>query len=184
MLNFCNVLSLTITLSNVFSTKQRYFVLSESTTCFCVLRIFTRAVPSAWGPLAVGLKASIPIYSIEAVESVAAPAAKGKELTIKFHPRVSKDSLKASSARPSSREVDDGDNASDAGSEFSDSMFATGGTKTTTLLAEDAEVRATDVLVVYSFPTLTTSLFLFVSMHTDAVALGHHAQSSSRHFNG
>jgi len=90
----------------------------------------------------VGLKASIPIHTIEAVESVAAPSAKGKEFTIKFHPRVSKESFKASSSMTSSsRGGADGDNASDAGSEFSDSMFATEGTKTTTLLAEDAEVR-------------------------------------------
>lgn len=89
----------------------------------------------------MGLKASIPIHTIEAVESVAAPSAKGKEFTIKFHPRVSKESLRASSSMTtSSRGGIDGDNASDAGSEFSDSMFATEGTKTTTLLAEDAEV--------------------------------------------
>lgn len=109
-------------------------MLSESTSDFCVLRIFARAVAAGWGPVAVGLKASIPIHSIEAVESVAAPAAKGKEFTIKFSPRANKQSLSAGAGR-------DSDAGSDAGSEFSDSMFATGGTKITTLLAEDAQVR-------------------------------------------
>lgn len=122
---------------------QRYFVLSESTTCFCVLRIFSHAVTAAWGPVAVGLKASIPIFSIEAVETVPAPAAKGKEFTIKFCPRVSKQSLGVSSSRNAASGGSEGGDGegSDAGSEFSDTMFGTGGTKVTTLLAEDAEVR-------------------------------------------
>ena len=90
----------------------------------------------------MGLKASIPIHSIEAVESVATPAAKGKEFTIKFHPRVSKESLLASSKESAASRGADGDSASDTGSEFSDSMFAMGGTKLTTLLAEDAERTA------------------------------------------
>ena len=116
--------------------------MSESTTHFCVLRIFTRAVAAGWGPVAVGLKASIPIHSIEAVESTAAPAAKGKEFTIKFYPRVSKQSLSAGAER-------DSDAGSDAGSEFSDSMFATGGTKLTTLLAEDAQVSILDRIMCF-----------------------------------
>jgi hypothetical protein len=56
---------------------QRYFVLAESATCFCVLRIFSRAVATAWGSVAVGLRASIPIHAIESVDTVSNPAAKG-----------------------------------------------------------------------------------------------------------
>jgi hypothetical protein len=59
--------------------SQRYFVLAESTTCFCVLRIFSRAVVTAWGTAPVGLHASIPIYSMESVEALSLPAAKGTQ---------------------------------------------------------------------------------------------------------
>lgn len=61
-----------------FYLEKRYFVLAESSTCFCILRIFSRAVNTAWGTVAVGLHTSIPIYSIEAVDTISTPAAKGK----------------------------------------------------------------------------------------------------------
>jgi hypothetical protein len=60
------------------SLQQRYFVLSESTTCFCVLRIFSKAVVTAYGLVPVGLRSSVPIRSVEAVETVPTVAAKGK----------------------------------------------------------------------------------------------------------
>ena len=58
---------------------QRYFVLSESSTCFCVLRIYTKCVTTAWGPVPIGLRTSIPIFAIEAVAAVPTVASKGTE---------------------------------------------------------------------------------------------------------
>lgn len=50
---------------------------SESATSFAVLRVYSRAVVTAWGPVALDLRASIPIEAIEAVETVTTPSAKG-----------------------------------------------------------------------------------------------------------
>ena len=73
------MITLIVFASTLHSTllAQRYFVLSESSTCFCVLRIYSRAVQTAWGAVPLGLRASIPIHSIEAVETVPSLAAKG-----------------------------------------------------------------------------------------------------------
>ena len=59
-------------------SAQRYAVLSESATQFCVLRIYSRAAPSAWGLLPVGLKASVPLSAVEAVEALGGTAVKGE----------------------------------------------------------------------------------------------------------
>ena len=64
--------------------QQRYFVLSESATQFCVLRIFGKAVPSKWGPLPLELKRAIPIHLIERVDTSTAKGSKGREFLIKW----------------------------------------------------------------------------------------------------
>lgn len=56
---------------------QRYFVLSESSIDFCVLKIFYKVVDSAWGPIPLKLKGSIPISAIQSVSSVSAKIKKG-----------------------------------------------------------------------------------------------------------
>ena len=47
--------------------QRRYFVLSESSTEFCVLRIYYKAVESSWGTLPLKLKAAIPLSAIQMV---------------------------------------------------------------------------------------------------------------------
>ena len=47
--------------------QRRYFVLSESATEFCVLRIYYKAVDSSWGTLPLKLKAAIPLSAIHMV---------------------------------------------------------------------------------------------------------------------
>ncbi len=63
-----------------YVTTQRYFVLSESSSYFCVLRIYAKAVTTQWGVVATGLRSSIPIASVENVMTVAHKASQG-ELT-------------------------------------------------------------------------------------------------------
>mmetsp|Transcript_21229 Transcript_21229/g.35978 ORF Transcript_21229/g.35978 Transcript_21229/m.35978 type:complete len:218 (+) Transcript_21229:3-656(+) len=67
--------------------QKRYFVLAESTTCFCVLRVFGKVVETAWGTVPLGLKASVPIHAMESIQSSNAVASHGREFVIKFCPR-------------------------------------------------------------------------------------------------
>ena len=64
---------------------QRYFVLSESTTEFCVLRIFYKAVGSSWGTVPLKLKASIPISAVQTVTFNANRVKKGKQFKVVFN---------------------------------------------------------------------------------------------------
>ena len=47
-----------------------------------MLRIYSHSVTTAWGSVAVDLRATIPIHSIEAIDSVSTPAAKGSQFCI------------------------------------------------------------------------------------------------------
>lgn len=49
---------------------QRYFVLSESSTEYCVLRIYYKVVESSWGTIPLKKKASVPISDMKAVSAV------------------------------------------------------------------------------------------------------------------
>lgn len=69
------------------SNEQRYLVLSESEDCFCVLRVYSRAVRTAWGMAPLDLRLSIPIWAIESVQLVTSIASKG-ELVVNGSPLV------------------------------------------------------------------------------------------------
>jgi hypothetical protein len=64
--------------------QKRYFVLSESSTHFCVLRIYNKAVLTKWGFAPLQLKTSIPLACIEQIDSLTAKGSSGKEFVIKF----------------------------------------------------------------------------------------------------
>jgi hypothetical protein len=61
----------------MFLILQRYFVLSESATAFCILRIYYKNIESSWGTIPLKLKAEIPIASIISVAAVGSKINKG-----------------------------------------------------------------------------------------------------------
>ena len=65
--------------------QRRYFVLSESATEFCTLRIFYKAVETTYGTVPHKLKASIPISAIQAVKFNASKIRKGKQFKVVFN---------------------------------------------------------------------------------------------------
>jgi len=120
--------------------QKRYFVLAESSTHYCVMRIFGRAVETLWGHAPLNCKTSIPICDIERVDTVAAKSSKGREFTIKYNPQlksVTSSSPTAASRPPSWRRG----NSSPNGSVNSDETAAAGNVKVTTLQAEDPQTR-------------------------------------------
>lgn len=52
--------------------QRRYFVLAESRTHFCVLKIYQRAIPAAWGDAPIQLKSTIPVVAINAIRTATA----------------------------------------------------------------------------------------------------------------
>lgn len=52
-------------------------MLSESSSEFCVLRIYYKVVESCWGPVPLKKKSSIPIAAVKSVSSVSAKIQKG-----------------------------------------------------------------------------------------------------------
>lgn len=66
-------------------------MLSESEECFCVLRVYSRAVRTAWGMAPLDLRLSIPIWAIESVQLVTSIASKG--LLVDWSLRSSSDAL-------------------------------------------------------------------------------------------
>lgn len=50
---------------------KRYFVLAESHTNFCQLRVFTKAVEASWGTVPLDLRTTIPITAIESIDVIA-----------------------------------------------------------------------------------------------------------------
>jgi hypothetical protein len=65
--------------------QRRYFVLSESATEFCTLRIFYKAVETTYGTVPFKLKASIPISAIQTVRFNASKIRKGKQFKVVFN---------------------------------------------------------------------------------------------------
>ena len=119
--------------------QQRYFVLSESATQFCVLRIFGKAVVSKWGLLPLEQKRTIPIQLIEKVDTSTAKGSKGREFSIKWQtsPPVGNGSRPPSLTRKS---------FSFTGVQRNSASFSSVGAddsseKTTHLQAQDAETR-------------------------------------------
>jgi hypothetical protein len=120
--------------------QQRYFVLSESTTQFCVLRIFGKAVVSKWGLLPLEQKRTIPIQLIERVDTSTAKGSKGREFSIKWQispPVISSGSRPPSLTRKSFSFTGVQRNSASFSSIGADD--STG--KTTHLQAQDAETR-------------------------------------------
>jgi len=125
-------------------------VLAESTTCFCVLRLFGKAVHTAWGVVPLQLKTSVPLFQVEAVEAVNARSGKGREFVIKFVPRTTngtKPNLASSISSAASLHTDGGGvglgtggsvGASETGSVTSE---VGAGSAQMTLQAADAETR-------------------------------------------
>lgn len=66
-------------------------MLSESEECFCVLRVYSRAVRTAWGMAPLDLRLSIPIWAIDSVQLVTSIASKG--LLVDWSLRSSSDEL-------------------------------------------------------------------------------------------
>ena len=64
------------------STRQRYYVLAECDSDFCVLRLYTRAIVSAWGVLPLGFKQSIPIGAMDEIQTVSKANANGSLLNL------------------------------------------------------------------------------------------------------
>lgn len=62
---------------------QRYFVLSESTTAFCVLRIYYKNIESSWGTIPLNLKSEIPVSSVVSVAAVGSKIKKGIQFFLK-----------------------------------------------------------------------------------------------------
>lgn len=60
-------------------------VLSESSTQFCVLRIYSKVSVTSWGTVPLKLNTSVPILLIEAV--LTPPAKEGKEFILKLVPK-------------------------------------------------------------------------------------------------
>lgn len=58
--------------------QKKYFILRESTECFCELLIYAGAVESTWGNVPIRLKSAIPIFDIASVETVGSKGAQGK----------------------------------------------------------------------------------------------------------
>lgn len=59
--------------------SQRYFVLSESSTDFCVLKIYYKSIESSWGTIPLKLKAAIPIAAIVSVTTVGSKIKRGRK---------------------------------------------------------------------------------------------------------
>jgi hypothetical protein len=64
--------------------QRRWFVLAESRTEFCVLRIYSSCMKTAWGEVGIRLKAAIPVVALERIESRTArdPTASGREFLL------------------------------------------------------------------------------------------------------
>ena len=107
---------------------KRYYVLSESASEFCVLRVYSKAIKTAYGTVPINLKTIIPISCIQSVISTAAH--KGKELKITIQPE-------------SGKLANGYCNISDAGSINSDDVrsYSLGKIKCLTLKAPDAQSR-------------------------------------------
>ena len=109
---------------------KRYYVLSESNSEFCVLRVYGKAINTKWGMAPINLKTVIPISCVQSVTSSAAH--KGKELKLTVFQesgRVAKEHGYC--------------NISDAGSINSDDIRnnGVGKTKCMSLKAPDAQSR-------------------------------------------
>ena len=59
---------------------KRYFVLSESTTEYCVLKIFYKTIEASWGTIPIKMKAKIPLSAITSITTNTAEACKGKTI--------------------------------------------------------------------------------------------------------
>lgn len=116
---------------------KRFYVLAESSTDFCVLKIYQSAIVSSWGLVPIKLKTVIPLSCIETVESIATKSSRGREFSIVVMLNgVLQDTAVAGI----------GSGNSDNGSVDTAMMIAalgSGGAKTkeTKLRAEDAETR-------------------------------------------
>ncbi len=104
---------------------QKYYVLSESETDFCVLKVYKKVVASAWGCCHIGLTSVVPICLIESVKVANARASGGRDFEV------------VTRAVTSNATATTG---SDTGSVNSDITTTDGPTKTMTLRAVDAEV--------------------------------------------
>lgn len=62
-----------------FPLQQRYFVLAESSTEFCVLRIYYKVVESSWGTIPLKKKSSIPIGTVKSVAPISTKIKQGEE---------------------------------------------------------------------------------------------------------
>ena len=67
-------------LSSTPPFHQRFFVLSESSSDFCVLKIFYEVTEASWGFVPLKMKASIPIAAMQSVACVSAKIKKGLAL--------------------------------------------------------------------------------------------------------
>jgi hypothetical protein len=65
-------------LTSLISVFQRFFVLSESSEEFCVMRIYYKTVESSWGLVPLRKKATIPIGSVKGVSSVSSKIKQGE----------------------------------------------------------------------------------------------------------
>ena len=62
-----------------YPLRQRYFVLAESSTEFCVLRIYYKVVESSWGTIPLKKKSSIPIGTVRSVAPISTKIKQGEE---------------------------------------------------------------------------------------------------------
>ena len=106
---------------------KRYYVLSESASEFCVLRVYGKAVKTAYGLIPINLKTIIPISCVQSVISSAAH--KGKELKVTIQHEYGRSNGYC--------------NVSDVGSINSDDVrsYSSGKIKCLTLKAPDAQSR-------------------------------------------
>lgn len=109
---------------------KRYYVLSESSLEFCVLRVYGKAIKTKWGIAPINLKTIIPISCVQSVVSSA--AYKGKELKITIQSETGRIAKEHSYC-----------NVSDAGSINSDDVRTSGigKIKCISLKAPDAQSR-------------------------------------------
>ena len=62
--------------------RLRYFVLAESPSHFCELRIYKRAIDCGWGMAPVKLRAAIPVLSIESIDAISEKSALGRDFSV------------------------------------------------------------------------------------------------------
>jgi hypothetical protein len=116
---------------------KRFYVLAESSTDFCVLKIYQTAVVSSWGLVPIKLKTIIPLSCIETVESIATKSSRGREFSlVVLLNGVLQD---ATIAGIGSGNSDNG--SADTGFAALGSSGKVKTTKETKLRAEDAETR-------------------------------------------